>query len=147
MIWCYDLTQELKDYILKVNPLYQFDGLYKRYAFDGIAINDEKIKLGKLPDNYYLQFVFRMENRNIGLFKNRYYSEDNDRYFVKFVTDVSAIRTIYCFDFKDLMNRCAIISNEERDRLNKFKIAMRRRTISFDDINVYYMCEEIYRNL
>ena len=146
VIWCYQLTEELKAYILKNNPLYAFDDEYKKYAFDGVAILDEKVKLGKMPKNYYLQFVFRIDKKNIGLFKNSMYN-GGDKYFAKIVDDVSIHRTLYCFDFKDLINRCAIISNEERDRLNNFKIAMRKRLISFEDINCYYLVEEIYRNL
>ena len=146
VIWCYELTEELKRYILEKNPLYKFDDSYKKYAFEGVAILDEKIKLGKIPKNYYLQFVFRIDKKNVGLFKNAMYN-GGDKYFAKIVDDVSIYRTLYCFDFKDLINRCAIISNEERDRLNNFKIAMRNRKITFEDINTYYLVEEIYKNL
>ena len=141
------ISEELREVILKKNPLYQFDEDYTEYALEGTAINDKNIKLDKLPQNYSLGFVFRYQGKNIGVFQNNFYEDREDRYFCKFIDSVGARRTAFAFDFEDLIERTCIMGNQERTRLQHFKTAMRRNLVSFDDINVYYFIVEIYKNL
>lgn len=138
------LPEELKNKLLKDNPLYEFDEDYRMYALMGEAINDRNIKLGKLPQNFSLKFTFRIENLIIGVFQNNEIVEDQDRFFCKFINVVSARRTIYCFDFESMVERCQLLDYEDRFKLSRFKDAMRRRLVSFEDINVYYKVQEIY---
>lgn len=144
--WCV-LTQQLRDYLLEVNPFYQFDETYANYALDGQAINDKNIKLSKLPKDYVLNFVIKIDNKYVGIFKNRYIDILQDQYFVRFVTEISVSRTIYCFDFAEMVDRSILISIDERMKLQRFKEAVRRRLVSFEDINVYYYVEEVYKNI
>ena len=137
----------LKRYLLEKNPLYRFDEDYNSYALEGCAVNDSNIKLAKLPKNFYLQFVFRIQGKNVGIFRNNYVDDLKDDYFVKFLDNVSARRTSYCFDFNDMIERTILISFDERMMFQRFKEAFRKRTISFEDINCYYFIEEIYKNL
>ena len=141
------LSKELKESILELNPLYKFDEDYNQYAVEGTAINDANIRLGKLPQNFALQFVFRYQGKYIGIFKNQMIDEMNDRYFCNFITQVSMKRTSYCFDFEDMLEKTTLMSLDERTKLGRYKTAMRRNLVSFEDINVYYYCVEIYKNI
>ena len=147
VIYWATLHPELKKLLLEKNPLYQFDEDYNQYALEGTAINDVNIMIGELPPNYQLEFVLRYQKKNIGIFKNNYIDDLSDRYFCQFLDEVSAKRTIYCFDFSDMMSRTILVSFDERERLQRFKDAMRKRSVVFKDINVYYFIEEIYKNL
>lgn len=137
----------LKEKLLRDNPLYRFDEDYNQYALEGMAVNDRNIKLGKLPDNYYLQFVLRMDNKNIGIFRNNYLDGLRDAFFCKILDEVSARRAIFCFDFTEMVERTILVSMEERMALQRFKEAFRKRDVSFEDINVYYYLEEVYKNI
>ena len=70
-----------------------------------------------------------------------------DKYYCQFIDEVSAKRTIYCFDFSDLMDRTILLSLDEREKLQRFKEAIRKRLVVFKDVNVYYFIEEIYKNI
>lgn len=140
------LSQQLKDKLLEVNPLYKFDEDYSDYALYGTPINDKNIRLGERPKNYYLRYVFYYNNRYIGIFQNRAF-DVNDKFFVEFVNEVSAKRTIFCVELDDLVERALVLSLEERNRLNYFKDAFRKRNVVFKDINCYYFFKEIYNYL
>ncbi|MBO7731615.1 MAG: phage DNA encapsidation protein [Methanobrevibacter sp.] len=141
------LTPELKAKILEENPFYKFDEEYSNYAVDGQAVNDSNIKLGTLPRNFYLSFVIKINRKYVGIFQNNYIDDMEDKFFCKFLDEVSARRTIYCFEFEEMLERSILVSMDERYKLQRFKEAMRKRLVSFEDINVYYYCEEVYKNL
>ena len=141
------LTPELKAKILEENPFYKFDEEYSNYAVDGQAVNDSNIKLGTLPRNFYLSFVIKINRKYVGIFQNNYIDDMEDKFFCKFLDEVSARRTIYCFEFEEMLERSILVSLDERYKLQRFKEAMRKRLVSFEDINVYYYCEEVYKNL
>ena len=137
----------LKRYLLAKNPFYQLDEEYSEYALEGCAINDKNIKLATLPKNFYLSFVLKMSGKYIGIFQNNYINDLEDRFFCKFLDEVSAKRSIYCFEFEEMVERSILMDREEREKLQRFKNSMRKRTTSFEDINVYYYMEEVYKNL
>ena len=137
----------LKKWLLEKNPFYQFDEDYSEYALEGCAVNDKNIQLGKLPLNFYLAFVIKINGKNIGIFQNNYLEYLETAFFCKFVDEVSAKRTIYCFDFGEMVERSILVSLDERGKLQRFKEAMRKRLVTFEDINVYYYVEEVYKNI
>ena len=137
----------LKQKLLEINPFYQFDEDYSEYALEGCAVNDRNIKLASLPRNFYLSFVLKMSGKFIGIFQNNYIDDMEDKYFCKFLDEVSARRSIYCFEFEEMIERSILMDREEREKLQRFKNAMRKRSVSFEDINVYYYIEEAYKNL
>ena len=147
VVECATLKEELKKKILEDNPLYQFDESYKMYAFDGLAVNDMNIRLGSFPPSYVLKFVVRVNKINIGIFKNDYFTDKEDRYYCKEVKAFSNDRTIFAFDFTDVIERSILVSIDERRRLENFKNAFRKRQVVFSNINVYYLIEEVYYNL
>lgn len=147
IVECYRICDELRNIILSRNPLYQFDNSYKRYAFDGEAVNDENIKLGTLQNNFRLKFVFYMEGKYIGVYSNNNFDENEDRFFARFLNEVGNKRNIYCFDFEELVNKTCMLSVEERYKFQSLKSAMRNRQISFESIEVFYLLSEIYYNI
>ena len=141
------LSPELRKKILEENPFYKFDEEYAEYAVEGQAVNDTNIKIGTLPRNFHLSFVIRMEGKFIGIFQNNYVEDLEDRFFCRFLDEVSARRTVYCFDFSEMLERSVLVSIDERMRLKRFKESMAKRMVSFEDVNVYYYMEEVYKNL
>lgn len=137
------LTKELMDKLLEENPLYKFNENYKLYALLGQATNDRNIKLGKLPQGFSLKFTFRMQDRYIGVFQTDDY-RGFDRFYCRFLDEVGAKRTIYCFDFESLVEKCQLLALDDRFKLSRFKDALRNRQVLFQDINVYYFVKEIY---
>ena len=137
----------LKRWLLEKNPFYRFDEDYSQYALEGCAVNDRNIKLGRLPINFSLSFVLKMSGKFIGIFQNNYIEHMEDRFFCKFLDEVSARRTIYCFEFEEMLERSILVSLDERMKLQRFKEAVRKRLVSFEDINVYYYIEEVYKNI
>lgn len=140
------LNPLLREKLLKQNPLYAFDEDYKGYALDGEAKNDKGIRLGTLPEGFYLRFVFKISNHYIGLFRNPD-SMGDPEYFAKELGEVGKSRTAICFDFADMVDRTALIGNDERMWLARFKNAFRQRLVVFDNISIYYFLEEIYTQL
>ena len=141
------LSPELKAKILEENPFYKFDEEYNKYAVEGQAVNDANIKLGTLPRNFFLSFVLKVSGKYIGIFQNNYVEDLEDKFFCKFLDEVSARRTIYCFEFEEMLERTILVSLDERMKLQRFKESMRKRSVSFEDINVYYYMEEVYKNI
>lgn len=140
------LSQALREKLLRENPLYKFDEEYTAYALYGTPINDKNIRLGNRPKNFYLRYVFSYNNKYVGIFQNRLYDIE-DKFFIEFVDEVSARRTIFCVELDDLVERAVVLSLEERNRLNYFKDAFRSRKVVFKDINCYYFFKEIYNYL
>ena len=147
VVQCYQLKEELKQKILELNPLYQFDESYKMYAFDGLAVNDMNIRLGSLPPRYQLKFIVRINDTNIGIFKNDFFTDKEDKYFCKEVMAFSNDRQIFTFNFTDVINKSVLVGLEERRRLENFRNAFRKRQVVFSNVNVYYLIEEVYMNL
>ena len=143
-IWCYEITPELREYILKRNPLYQFDDSYKKYAFFGQAVNDENIRLGTLPVNYSLKWIFKVDGKYIAVYKNNYVEDLEDRFFCKIEDNIGWRRNVYCYDFNEMMEKTALIDREDREKFARFKRALQRNLVTFESINVYYIVIEIY---
>lgn len=142
------VSEELRKQILATNPFYEFDEEYKKYALEGIAVNDINIRLGELPQNYKLDMVVAIDNKFIGIYRNNQIrSIKDDRYFVQFVKEFSLKRDIYCFDFSDMVNQTILISNNEKMIFRNFKNAFRNRLITFSEISCYYYLEGIYSQI
>ena len=143
------LNPKLIEKLKHDNPTLEIDEDYRKYAFDGKPINDENIKVGKLPPNYHLRFLFKHDGRYIGVYQNEYWRDKADKYFCRVIPkeDISNKRTAICFEFGELVNRTALLSRDDRSRFNHFKMAMRKRLVAFDSIDCYYLIEEIYFNL
>ena len=150
VVECYQLLPELRKKILEENPLYQFDNSYTAYAFDGSNVNDQNIIiLDNIPEGYQLKHVFKTSGKYIGIYQNQFYLDNENKYYAKFVNpdSISKRRDIYAFDFDELVNQTIMLSRDEKYKFQKIKDAMRRRNIAFQNIECYYLTEEIYFNL
>lgn len=147
LVMCYEMKKELREKILKENPLYHFDESYKEYAFDGRAINDANIPLGTLQPGYSLRYVFKLDGKLIGIYKKRFPKIGEPWFFCDFVKDISQERDVLCFDFKELVEGTMLLAREEKFYFEKFKRAMQKREVIFSCIECYYLTEEIYFNL
>lgn len=148
-IECYEMTQELRDWIIEHDPLYQFDDSYKEYAFSGTSINDSHIRLlNKQPQNYFLRYLFKINSKFIGVFENNDFSDEENRFWCGYVDEISKRRTAYCFDFNELISQtCRLLSPAERNMFSHFKCALRNREVDFSTLECYYLIEELFHNI
>ncbi|MBR5990928.1 MAG: phage DNA encapsidation protein [Bacilli bacterium] len=154
VIQCYEMTKELKEKIMRENPLYQFDNTYTRYAFEGQNINDQNIIIRtQIPEHYPLRYAFRVQGKVIAVYSADWMHVDMKTaefaYYARFVEplSISKRRDIICFDFDELVENTALLSPEDRNKFSKLKTAMRNRDIAFSTIECYYLLEEVYFNL
>lgn len=151
VVECYEIKQELREYILAKNPLYQFDDGYKEYGFNGIAVNDMNIRLlEKVPDNYKLKHVFRIDNKFLGIYENNNMKErirSNDWYWCGIIDYSGEKRKIYCFDFEQLINGTALMSRIDKQSFATLKYCIQNRRIEYEKVECSYLMEEIYKNI
>ena len=141
------MTEELKQLILKSNPLYKFDDSYTRYAFNGMAVQDEKIPLCEtLPKNYSLKFIFKIENKYIECYRGDTF-DTVLFWWIRLCDNSSSNKIAYCFDYEELVARCALISLQDRKLFTNLKTAIKYRRIDFNCIECYYLFKEIYLNI
>lgn len=148
---CGVLSDELRQVILERNPLYKFDDGYKKYAFFGQAINDSNIQLlDKCPENFKLRHVIRINNKYLYV-----YSAISDTGYCDWNCTMWACvrdtydgknRTVFCFDFKELVAGTILMSKDDKKRFEYFRLCERFRRIKFETIEASYLTEEIYLN-
>jgi len=151
VVECAEMCQELRDKILRENPLYQFDNAYTRYAFEGQNINDENIIIrDRRPENYFLHSLFRVGGKYIAVYRNNDFTKIETPYFYAEFTDIERVskkRDVYCFDLEELVDRTSLLSLDDKWKFEKLKNAMRKRLIEFNSIECYYLFEEIFYNI
>lgn len=148
VIWCYQLKDELRAKILANNKDYQFDEAYKRYAFDGRAIQDAEIRvITKQPENFKLMYLLKIHNIVIGVYGGVILEPDKLFYWCKKVDNFGKKRDIVCFDFGDMANRTVLLDNGGKWIYARLKESIERRWIAFASIEESWLLEEIYNNL
>lgn len=146
LIECYEIKQELKEMILAKNPLYQFDNSYKKYAFDGINIDDQNIRILKThPNNYYLKFIFRINGKFLHVYKNPNYSDS--MFWIEQCDTISSSKIAFTFDFNEMINGTMLLTHSDMTTFKYFKQCFRNRMIEYSSIECYYYIEEIYSRL
>lgn len=150
IIDCFQVPPELKDIILRNNPMYQFDDAYKRYAFNGESINDQNIRLHKCePRAFKLKWTFKIGNDFITVHRGTY--KDNQgtaKYWIcahksDWLGKVSKRRKIIVFDFGDLINGAVKWGTDDRLELIGLKDAMNKRQVMYNSVDASYMMEDI----
>lgn len=144
LVQAYEIKPELREYIKKHNPLYQFDNAYTRYAFDGLAVNDANMIIrAKQPQGFQLFCVVLIEGNKIGLYSS--YAPNFDfLYWVGPVGDISKTRVAYAFDFADLQQGTILIDTYGKRLLSRFATAMQLRKVAFANSQYGYWSETIY---
>ena len=148
VIWCYQMKPELKEKILKLNPLYQFDDAYKKYAFDGVAVQDANINIiPAQPEKFKLEYIFKLHNKYIGIYYGYRSEPDILMYWCKLLNpeEISKRRDIVCFDFGEMANKTVLMNN--KTLYYSFKEAIQYRYIGFATIEESWLVEEIYAEI
>ena len=141
----YKLSDELVKYILEKNPDYEFEDDYSRYALQGYNVNDENIKIRtSKPNNYFIEFCFRIAGKTLAVYKNTNYDEEN-LYYVEPLKENIVNKRIYAFDFENLVDRTTLLNRDDLFRFRRFSIAIQQRRIEFNTYECYYLVEEIYK--
>lgn len=145
----YDLTPELKEQLKKTNPLYgNEEDEFTKYALEGIAINDIQYRIEpSLPRNYSLCFIVRIESKYIGAFKNNQITLESDYFHCRMLKANEIKREVFCFDFSQLVDGTIMKCKTQEWYFMSFMYAMQRRLVTFQDVNVANLCEQIYRYL
>lgn len=144
----YEMKPELKEYILKHNPLYEFDDEYKKYGFFGQSVNDQNIILVKSqPPKFKLIRLFTVENSTIGVYANRCSGIDEIDYWCKLETNIGLKRTVWCLDVDDLAQNRRVMSFADKNKNNNLADSMRRNRIGFKDVTAYQLFITVYNFL
>lgn len=149
VIHCYQIKPELKEVILKKNPLYQFDDAYKAYAFDGRAVQDANIRIyDKQPEGFRLAYCFKLNNKIIGVFQG-WNEKEELHYWCRIMTqqELSQKRSIVCFDFGQMANKTVLNANNGKKMYWYLCESIRNRWIAYKDIEASWLMEEIYQEL
>ena len=147
-IECYQLLPELREQILKNNPLYEFDDSYRKYAFEGVAVNDMNIIIMDKPNNCKLKYVFKVNNKYLGFYKipptldstMMYYCEE-----LKWKPEYK--RQAYCFDFNNLGTNSTLLQSYEKDMFVMLKYSIANNCIGYHGVEDEYITEQIYSKL
>lgn len=145
VINCFVIPEELKQIILANNPLYQFDDAYKRYAFDGEAINDANIKIMKQqPSGYKLFAIFKQGKQYLTVFRNGSEFWTAKRPASWFEKNLGKRSKIHVFDFADMMEQTYIVDNYDMKNFSPLKDAMKKGKIYYNCVDASYILEDIY---
>lgn len=151
VVSCYQIKKELKEKLLKENPLYQFDEAYKKYAFDGRAVQDAEIRIEtEQPNAFRLAFVFKIHGKCLGIYHG-YRIKDEDRlyYWIKLIDGdkVSKRKEIVCFDFGDMASRTVLLNNKGKQLYSYLKESIEKRRVAYASIEESWLMEEIYQEI
>lgn len=151
-IECYQLLPELKQKILERNPLYQFDDSYRKYAFDGIAINDMNIIIINKPQLCKLKFVFKVEGKYYGFYNIPLNSPEHKEKHLTFYCEELKWKPEYkrialCFDFNDLGNNSAILQNHQKELFYYLKYSIANNMVGYQKVDCEYNAELIYAKI
>lgn len=152
VIDCPPISEELKDFLIKhgiYDPLE--DDEYTKYAFGGQAVNDDHIRVeNRQPEGYTLKYVFRIQRRYIGMFKDTRDREtigyDAGRFWCREMKQTElGNRKVLATDFDNLVSGTRLLNTDQRALLYILSQAISKRDISFQTIAVGYLTEEIYK--
>lgn len=130
--------------------MYQFDDAYRKYAYDGRAIQDADIKVLKSrPEGFKLEYVFKIHNKCVGIYHGYQFEPERLAYYAEIIaaSEVSKRRDIVCFDFGEMADRTVLFSTGSKILYYSFKEAVERRMIAFHSIEESWLIEEIYQQL
>lgn len=147
VIKCGVLSEELKKQILSRNPGYVFDDSYERYAFGGVAINDEnKVIVPSQPRGYRLSYCFYYDNKTLGVYQTWDYTADYP-FWMGFVSDEGSRRKVFVYSFKDLVENTAMLGRQDRQNFCSFVNAISCRCVAYQNLEACYQAEMLYKML
>lgn len=149
LIECYQLTEELKEFILAHNPTYQFDDTYTRYAFGGESINDINFNIIKYqPEGYKLKYIFKIANKYLGIYhidyERRQIGYNPGKFWISTIKDYQGSKKVLAVDFNNLVAGTQLMTPDMRAIFIRFKDAIALRDIAYQSVECGYLIEEIY---
>lgn len=146
---CFQVPEELKKKILAANSMYQFDDAYRRYAFNGEAVNDANIRIQKFePRGFKLKMVFKLGRDFIsihsGVSQDKTYKFWCCKHKEDWLAKVSKNRKIIVFNFGDMIEGSVKFSKDMALTTFALKQAMNNRQITYNCIDAQYMLEDVY---
>ena len=137
--------------MLAENPLYKFDDAYKKYAFDGRAIQDADIRIEtEQPPLFKLAYVFKLHGKCLGIWRGYRVTETDRLYYWSKLLDPSSIgkrRDIICFDFGEMANRTVLLDNNGKKLYTYLRQAIEHRWIAYASAEESWLMEEIHQEL
>lgn len=150
-MWNYQIKSELKEKLLRDNKAYQFDDAYRRYAYDGRAVQDINIRIMKnVPENFRLEYVFKIHGKLIGIYHGyATFSDGRLFYYARIMKqeEVGARRDVICFDFGEMADKTVLFHSGQKQFYYAFCEAVTRRQIAFASAEEGWIVEEIYQEL
>lgn len=154
VIECYQIKQELKDHLKKVNPLYNCeDDEYTRYAFGGEAVNDINFNVQtRQPDGYKLRYIFRLQNRYLHVYyramnRSDRASTDYGKYWICDKTSYEGSKNVVAIDFNNLVNGTQLATAEIKVIMWRLKECIGNRDVTYSSISAGYLTEALYKIL
>lgn len=154
LIQCYEVTPELREWILKTNPNYTFDDSYTRYAFGGVAVNDLRYRVNaRRPSGYKIKWIFRVCEKFIIVWRKGEFATAEDelngaKYWVETSNKLpyENIHTnIWAFDVNDLIADTTLFTSSQYGR--RFFVlgyAFSKRNVEFKTVEGAILLEAIF---
>lgn len=134
-----DITPKLREELIARNDFYRYEEEYRRFALNGEALNDIGVRIVRsLPRDYSLRFILFLEGRRVGI-----YGDGNGHFWAGWFKGKSP-RTALSFDIKQLINGTRVFTREDKLATSYFKGKMGEREVSFQNLECYYLLEDIY---
>lgn len=146
----YQMSDKLREEILRTNPNTKIEDPYAHFALEGVAINDINFRLkDKQPDNFRLQFAVYLKGKYLLIYINNNLPGYEDLfYWCECLTDyTSKRRNITCFDINDLIAGTKLFDIYTKANLCGFKAAFGSRKVAFKTIEEAYLAEELFTYL
>lgn len=151
VIDCFQTPPELREKILRENPMYEFDESYRRYAFGGESVNDQNIRLQKTePPGFKLKWVFKLGKDYLSIHQGRSDKSVDEpyRYWVckhgsDWLEKVGRRRKIIAFNYADLISGVVKWNPLDHQNLAAIKEAMGQRAVTYNCVDASYMLEDL----
>lgn len=149
VIDCQHLSKELREFLVKNDPLYQFDNSFTKYLF-GQAINDTKFPIiEKKPQGYKLKYIYRINHRYVAVWhkdvervKAGY---DCGKYWIGILDDkYKGSKDVFACDFDNLVEGTRIVTADMHAMTWRLRDAIGQRDVTYQSIECGYLIEAIF---
>lgn len=146
-VQCYQICDELKEKILKSDPLFRMNSTYTDYAMKGIAINDTRFRIIRnQPKSFQLRYCFKLHGKVLGIFSG-IDLDSNIFYWTKILDkdSISKRRDIVCYDFGDMIPNRTILDENGRKNYSKLRGCIRYQQVAHFSAEEAAILEEIFQ--
>lgn len=146
---CYEMKPELREFVIKHDPTYEFDDAYRRYAFDGASIEDEQISIEtKRPEGYSIRHVFKVSNRYLYAWRAPVSTDEDFPFVYKYWMQATAEppgkrQQLMCADFTQLCANGTLLG-AYRGFFGNLKTAVALNRVLYADPEAFYLTQIVY---